>query len=97
MENKIARLRQALKEEQRRREEAEKTAEPLQLKRYLEACHALSHAIEVVEAVVLLRAAVDDVAFWKSRYKRERTKRIDLMSSGPECRDSLNSCAASLE
>ncbi|KAL2256136.1 hypothetical protein VTK26DRAFT_2138 [Humicola hyalothermophila] len=35
-------------EEQRRREKAEKIAEPLQLEPYLEACHALSLAIEVV-------------------------------------------------
>ena len=35
-------------EEQRRREEAEKIAEPLQLEPYLEACHALNLAIEVV-------------------------------------------------
>ncbi|KAK3305098.1 uncharacterized protein B0T15DRAFT_567163 [Chaetomium strumarium] len=62
MEEEIARLRQALEnerrlreeaesrasEEQRRREEAEKIVAPLQLEPYLEACHALNLAIKVV-------------------------------------------------
>ena len=49
MEDEIARLRQALAEEQHRREKAEQVAEksqPLQLEPYLEACHTLSLATD---------------------------------------------------
>jgi hypothetical protein len=51
MDDEIARLRQALAEEQRRREEAEEVArasQPQTIEHYLEACHSLSQAIEVV-------------------------------------------------
>ncbi|KAK3991250.1 hypothetical protein QBC44DRAFT_323911 [Cladorrhinum sp. PSN332] len=51
MDNEIESLRQALAKEQRLREEAEKVArasQPQTLESYLEACHSLSLAIEVI-------------------------------------------------
>ncbi len=51
MDDKIARLSALLEEEQRRREDAEKSTEksqPQALREYLEACHSLSLAIRVV-------------------------------------------------
>jgi len=51
IDDEISRLQQLLAEERRRREKAEKVAkksQPLQLESYLEACHSLSLAIDVL-------------------------------------------------
>ncbi|EGY23835.1 hypothetical protein VDGD_05273 [Verticillium dahliae] len=47
-EGRILEEQRRREEEQRRREEAEELARPLALEKYLEACHSLNHAIQVV-------------------------------------------------
>ncbi|WQF90494.1 hypothetical protein CDEST_15508 [Colletotrichum destructivum] len=47
MEGELAKLRQELREEQHRREEAEELLRPQTFSAYLETCHSLSLAIQV--------------------------------------------------